>query len=138
REAALVLRRYGEADLPHTPPQKAVDHVRKGRQLIDEQDVNLRPEILEAVLFLMAVTEIDFAAVPEPDFVLHDNSEARGDPGGQHGSEALGAFKVVLDEVIVHPAEKIDLQPSNGRGPHDRRSSHEMAFAAACRPAIED
>ena len=70
-----------EAGEPHPRAQEAVNHFREVGKLVNQQNVDFRALVLESVLVLMAMAQVDFRAIPEPDFPLHNLAELVIAPG---------------------------------------------------------
>jgi hypothetical protein len=95
--------------------------------------------VLEAILVLVAVAEVDLRAVKlEADLGLDDLHQARGDPICEKRTEALGAFDVVLGEIVADATEHVDLQAWEGIRPEDCESPHEVRLAATGGATVED
>ena len=65
RQLMLILTRHIQAAKPHTPTQKAVNRLGKQGQLVHQQNMYLRALILIHILFMLAMAQIDFRAVPK-------------------------------------------------------------------------
>ncbi|WP_348642735.1 hypothetical protein [Mesorhizobium sp. B2-4-15] len=89
--------------------------------------------IFEPVLLVEAVAEIDFRAVPEPNFILDDGDEPALHPAGQQFAKAARAFHVVLDQILMDAPEEIDLKARDFGAPEDGSGAHQMRFAATGR-----
>jgi len=86
--------------------------------------VDFRALIFVDVLLVLAVTEIQLRSVPKADFVFDYRNKPGHDPRREHRAEPLGAFHVVLDQIVVNTPEQIDLKPRYHRAPHNRRDAH--------------
>jgi hypothetical protein len=137
REAAGVGRLQHQADHADPVAQEPIHRLGEVRQLVDQQDVYFCALVLVDVFLVFAVAEVNLAAVPEADFILDDRHELARHPAGEHGAEALGAFHVVLDQIVADPAEQVDLQARDGRAPQDGRDTHQVRLAAAGRAAVQ-
>ena len=96
------------------------------RELINQESVDLGALVLVDVAVVLAVAEVDLAAVPEAYLVLDDRDEARRSPVCQERTEALRALEVVLDQIISDATKQVDLQARDRRAPVDRRHPDQM------------
>jgi hypothetical protein len=138
RELALELLGDRQTNHAHTRTEEAVHLLGEVRELVDQESVDLGALVLVDVAVVLAVAEVDLAAVPEADLVLDDLDELCGRPWGQERAEPLRAFHVVLDEIIADAAEQVDLQPGNGRAPIDRRGADQVRFPGSGGATVQD
>jgi hypothetical protein len=137
RKAARVLLGERDADHAHAVAQEAIHAFREVGELVDQQGVDLGALVFVDVVLLVAVAQEDARAVPEADLVRDDLALADRHPGGEQRAQALRAFQVVFGEVAAGAPEQVDLQARDLAAPQHGADAHQVALAAARRPAVE-
>ena len=138
RQLVLILTRHIQAAKPHTPTQKAVNYLGKQGQLVHQQNMYLRALILIHILFMLAMAQIDFRAVPKLKnaFGIIKLAMAAHHQRRQHRPQAARPLQMVFAQIVRHPPKNINLQAGHRHAQHNRHHPHQMAFAASRRTAI--
>src|SRR5688572_16080251 len=100
--------------------------------------MNLSPLVLEAVLLMLTVTQEDPRPIPEPNFLRDDLDVTRQNQRRQEDREPLRALHVVLYEIVIDPAEQVNLKARDEQAEQDRQGSHEEGLPSPGGPAVQD
>ncbi|MNE68864.1 hypothetical protein D3C80_1645460 [compost metagenome] len=106
-------------------------------KLVDQQHMDFSALILEPVLLVLAVAEINLAAIPEANLVLDDLDELAFHPARQHRAKAVRSFNMVLHQIVADAAEEVDLQARYRCTPQNGSDAHQVALSATSGTAIQ-